>query len=673
MSDYLSKYQGAEIDERLERVDYLIPKSVIVNDFANDETDHVASASLSHQLKVLVDELFNRFVTNDTNQTIEGEKAFSDAALFSSGLTVPSGQTITITTDPVSIRGAVAKEYMDKRAVDTNVAGRGLKFIAGVGSAPNSVEIELDTASGLKFNDATVAAKLRVDINGTSEAGFANPSDELMMWSVSGNALRKIKKSALLGDLTKSLRIRGSWDPTANTVSGDAINASLTKGSSPITSDGDSPQGYQYYVSADGTFDLIDDNTPEQFRIGDSVVWTGTAWILLRDQSKVVSFTGAQGTSRQGLVTAASGDYSADMVTYTRASGKTDIQASSATVHLALNDLDDQKVGRNSPSFYGTTTLPNGTTADLALTFAGSPTSGVFYDGSGVTFTSSGVDIYSVLGNGLQTRPNMRYSVNGKGYLTDVNEAGVFSTMLASLTQLRLRGSVVKLIGLDNVDLLSATSSSMTMKVSGIDTLSLSTTAVTLSKPLVLPVGTVATPTLTFAGSPTSGIWNNAGAMSISVGGVEVTRFVDAGLLMKKPLLMGTENADAQQISWVANGTSPNDAVNLSQLTAAVNATYRADSSLTAISVSTAAAVFDITAVNGAKYLVYSKAGGSEGRQISEFLVTHDGLNIYVSEYGQVGADLMTVSFVLSGNNCIMNVAPVTGTIDVKVKTIALM
>jgi hypothetical protein len=673
MSDYLSKYQGEEIDERLERVDYLIPKSVIVNDFTHQEVDHVASASLSHQLKTLVDELFDRFVTNDTNQTIQGQKTFGDAALFSSGLTVPSGQTVIITTDPIDIRGAVAKEYMDKRAVDTDSAGRGLKFIAGPGSAANSIEIDLDAASGLKFNDASVAARLRVDINGTVEAGFANPTDELMMWSIADGALRKIKKSALLGDLTKSLRIRGNWNPVTNVVTGDALNGSLTKGSSPIAANGDTTQGYQYFVSEDGQFDLVDDTTPEQFRIGDSVVWSGTAWILLRDQSKVVAFTGKQGTSRQGNVTAAYGDYSADMVTYARESGATDVQPTSTDVLAAINDLDDKKVSRTNASFYGTTLFPNGTKAALAFTFAGDPTSGVYYDGSGVMVTAGGENIVSVKANGLVTQPNMRFSVNGKGYLTDVDESGIFSTLLASSTELRLRGSLVRIKGLDDVDLLTANSGGVLLRASDLDILNVTPTLIRAYKPIQSPVGAVASPSYTFTGFTTTGLWCSAsGNLAISAAGVEIGRYLPTGYLMKKPIFMGTSDADAQLISFVADAQAPRDAVNLAQMTAAVAATYRADSSLSAITVSTAAQVFDITLADGAKYLVSCK-GAAGARQISEFLVTHDGVNLYVSEYGQVGADLMTVAFVLSGNNCIMNVAPVTGAIDVKVKTIALM
>uniref|UniRef100_A0AAU6W4D1 Tail fiber protein n=1 Tax=Pseudomonas phage Cygsa01 TaxID=3138529 RepID=A0AAU6W4D1_9VIRU len=673
MSDYLSKYQGEEIDERLERVDYLVPKSVIVNDFDHAEPDHVGSASLTHQLKVLVDELFERFVTNDTNQTIQGQKTFGDHAVFSSGLTVPSGQTVTITTDPIDIRGAVAKEYMDKRAVDTNVAGRGLKFIAGAGNTANSIEIELDAACGLKFHDATAAARLRVDINGTVEAGFANSTDELLMWSIADGALRKIKKSALLGDLTKSLRIRGNWNPVTNVVTGDALNGSLTKGSSPIAANGDTTQGYQYFVNADGQFDLVDDNTPEEFHIGDSVVWSGTAWVLLRDQSKVVAFTGKQGTSRQGNVTAAYGDYSADMVTYSRPSGKTDVQENSTDLFLAINDLDDKKVSRTNASFYGTTLFPSGSKTALSYTFSGDPTSGMYFDSAaGMVMTSGGADIVAITASGAVANPNMKFSVNGKGYLTDVNESGIFSTLLASLGELRLRGSLVRFRGLDDLDFMSANSGGVLLRASDTDILNVTTNTIRAYKPIVAPVGVVGTPSYTFTGYATTGLWCNGGALSTSVLGVEITRHVSAGLLMKKPLLMGTADADAQLISFVADAQAPRDAVNLQQMTAAVNATYRPDATLTAITVSTAAQVFDITAADGAKYLVSAKTPAGV-RQISEFLVTHDGTDLYVSEYGQVGADVMTVAFVLSGNNCIMNVAPVTGAIDVKVKTIALM
>lgn len=672
MSDYLSKFAGEEIDERLERVDFLIPKSVIVNDFVHAEADHVAAAYLTNRLKAMADELFERFVNNDMDQTIEGQKTFGGAALFSAGLTVPSGQTIILATDPTDTRGAVAKQYVDKRAVDFDVAGRGLKFVQGTGNAANFIDIDLDAASGLKFTSDTVTGKLRIDINGTSEAGYANPIDELIIWSVADNALRKIKKSALLGDLTKSLRIRGTWDPNTNTVSADAMNGSLTKGSSPVAASGDTPVGYQYFVSVDGAFDLIDDNTPEQFHIGDSVVWSGTSWILLRDQSKVVSFTGKQGTSRQGAVSAANGDYSADMVSYSRPTGRTDVQGTSLNALQAINDLDDKKVSRTNASFYGTTIFPNGSKTDLAITFAGSPTSGVYFDGTSVVITSSGTDIYGVRDNGLQTRSGMRYSVNGKGYLTDLNESGTYSTVLASLTQLRLKGSAVRLMGLDDTDFMSATSGGVSLKASNVEVLSVSSAAVTAIQPIQAANGVIDKPSLSFSSNQSTGLWCSGSDMVVSVSGFEIGRWLAGSLLMKKPLMMGTSDATAQPINFVADATAPRDAVNLGQLQGAVAATYKPDSEVTGVTVSTACQVFDITQANGARYLVSAKRTDG-ARQISELLVCHDGTNVYVSEYGQVGADLMNISFVLSGNNCIMNVAPVSGSIVVKVKTIALM
>lgn len=674
MSDYLSKYRGEEIDERLERVDYLVPKSVIVNDFLNGETDHVASAWLSKQLKASVDELFLRFVTNDTNQTIQGAKTFQDPAVFSSGITVPSGQEIIIVADPTDPRGVVAKQYMDKRAVDTNVAGRGLKFLAGAGNTPNSIEIELDTRSGLKFSTEGVEGKLRVDINGAVEVGSADLNDEIMIHSASTGQLVKIKKSAFLGGLTKSLRLRGTWDPTTNTVIGDTLNASLSKTAAPIPPPGDTSDGYQYIVSSDGSYDLLGSATVEEFYTGDSVVWSGTEWVLVRDQSKVLSFKGAAGTARQGEVEAAYGDYNADMIPYNRPDGgKADIQSSSDNVEAAITDLDDRKVSRNFPVFAGTVKFQDGVSGDMAYSFTSDPTTGAYFYGGEVVYQVANQPIHLTNQTGLKTFPGKYISLNGKGHLVDVEEAGTFHILMAATNEARVRGVQVRLRAVDNSDMLIANSSSVSLRASNTTILNVDVAKVTLNKPLSAPIGTASAPGIYFGGDQATGFFSPANdRVGVAVAGIELARFRPNSVVFYSDIHLSPDGTPGVRMKYLADPEDVLDAVNKQSLDAAINSTYRPDV-IASISVSTAMATIPAAAIDGAKYLVCAKSD-SGARSVVEVLMTHDGVsNVYVSEYGQVGPDLVTISFVVSGSNIIMNVAPNSGTVTVKVKTVALL
>jgi len=671
MSDFLSKYNGEEIDERLERVDYLIPKSAITQSFETNLEDHVPSSAMSHELKRLVDILYERFVNNDMAQSIEGEKNFLAPALFSSGLTVPSGQEVTIATDPVGGRGAVAKEYMDKRAVDTNVAGKGLRFVAG---SPNSIEVELDFIPGLKLTTNDANAKLRVDITGTPEAGTAAQEDELLFHSVTDGLLRKIKKSAFLGGLTKSLRIRGTWDPSTNAVAGDALNATLAKAVAPVTPTGDSPDGSQYVVSADGSADIVGDGTTELFRQGDSVVWSGSAWLLLRDQSKVVSFAGAQGSYRQGMVVAAYGDYRSSMVTYDRLNAnKKDIQASTVDTETAISDLDDKKLPRLNPVILGSATFQDGSTGALSYNFSDA-TTGAYALAGEVVHQVSGQEVFSVKSTGLFTKAGKYISLNSLGYLTDYLDGATRHVLLSATNEARVRGSTVRIRGTNDVDIIAADPTLVAIRPGGVDVLRVTPTAISAKKQLVLEQGTAALPILNFNGYPADGMFNIGTGIGFSVTGVEKVRIQSTSVLMAVPVAMGTSAGTAKQINWLADPVADNDAVNLKTLNAKVASLYAANVFLTNITTSTAITSIDKTVYQGGKFIISCVATAGGPRQVVEVLLAHDGAaEVYVTEYGQVGPDLMTLSYSVSGNNVILNVLPNTGSCSFSLKTVALL
>ena len=110
-------------------------------------------------------------------------------------------------------------------------------------------------------------------------------------------------------------------------------------GSGPVGLAGDNTSGFAYSVQADGQFDLNATGTSTPMLAGDEIVWTGSAWILVPDAQAVKQVFG-----RTGPVIAATGDYKADQITYTRATGKTDISGQTTDVQIAINELDDKKV-----------------------------------------------------------------------------------------------------------------------------------------------------------------------------------------------------------------------------------------------------------------------------------------------------------------------------------------
>ena len=112
-------------------------------------------------------------------------------------------------------------------------------------------------------------------------------------------------------------------------------------GSGPVGLAGDNTSGFAYSVQADGQFDLNATGTSTPMLAGDEIVWTGSAWILVPDAQAVKQVFG-----RTGPVIAAPGDYKADQITYTRATGKTDISGQTTDVQIAINELDDKKVSR---------------------------------------------------------------------------------------------------------------------------------------------------------------------------------------------------------------------------------------------------------------------------------------------------------------------------------------
>jgi hypothetical protein len=116
---------------------------------------------------------------------------------------------------------------------------------------------------------------------------------------------------SVLGQLT----YMGTWNASTN-------NPTLANPPAPTT------QGDYYVVSAAGTQFSI------SFEIGDWIISNGTAWEKVDNTDAVASVFG-----RLGVVTAASGDYSAVQITYT-ATGN----VAATNVQAAIDELDSEKL-----------------------------------------------------------------------------------------------------------------------------------------------------------------------------------------------------------------------------------------------------------------------------------------------------------------------------------------
>ena len=151
---------------------------------------------------------------------------------------------------------------------------------------------------------------------------------------------------------------RGSWDVPGNAVTGDALNTSLTKGVAPDAGGGD-PTGFTYVVSVPGLLDLTDAPGDENWEIGDSASWSGTAWTQIKANPPVV----ASVFGRIGAIVAEDSDYTQTLVPDNFRSVNTDVtltatdeyaiycDATPGQLTVTLPDLTTAVVGADSQRF----------------------------------------------------------------------------------------------------------------------------------------------------------------------------------------------------------------------------------------------------------------------------------------------------------------------------------
>ncbi len=243
---------------------------------------------------------------------------------------------------PISIAQAVENDIHITRmtaieAVDTTQT-------ADIGSL-KARSINTGDNSGLGGGgDLSTDRDLVIDVSNAIEVTALNPSDIVMVDT--GSGVRKITRDNLLAGLGRGSELRGtvnpkSTDPTpinSMAIIGDSLNANLIGGQAPTFS-GVSPAGFTYIV----LLDPADRNTGVDIQVGgiifgttiletwtvfdqDQIIWVGEAgsgqWTHLETGDSVISVHG-----RQGVVTAAMGDYTASQVVSSSGNVQTDVNA----------------------------------------------------------------------------------------------------------------------------------------------------------------------------------------------------------------------------------------------------------------------------------------------------------------------------------------------------------
>ncbi|MGL5316806.1 MAG: hypothetical protein ACRC92_26350 [Peptostreptococcaceae bacterium] len=183
----------------------------------------------------------------------------------------------------------------------TVTLGGGLTGSANLAEGLNlnlNVGVGLEVTGGkVQFTDANITA-----------AQSADGADTIIIRTNGG--FKKVTKAQFLGGLTQALIFRGAWDPTDNTITGDALNTTinLTDNTAPSTESGDDPRGYSYIATKNATVKIGKDEAEvsHEIRIGDQIIWSTGGWQVIGNYNNVTTVF-----NRKGAIVAEKGDYDA--------------------------------------------------------------------------------------------------------------------------------------------------------------------------------------------------------------------------------------------------------------------------------------------------------------------------------------------------------------------------
>ncbi|MGL5316359.1 MAG: hypothetical protein ACRC92_24095 [Peptostreptococcaceae bacterium] len=187
----------------------------------------------------------------------------------------------------------------------TVTLGGGLTGSANLAEGLNlnlNVGVGLEVAGGkVQFTDANITA-----------AQSADGADTIIIKTNGG--FKKVTKAQFLGGLTQALIFRGAWDPTDNSVTGDALNTvlNLADNTAPATEAGDDPRGYSYIATKNATVKIGKDEAEvsHQVQVGDQIIWSTGGWQIIANYNNISTVFG-----RKGVITAEKGDYDAAKIT----------------------------------------------------------------------------------------------------------------------------------------------------------------------------------------------------------------------------------------------------------------------------------------------------------------------------------------------------------------------
>jgi hypothetical protein len=166
--------------------------------------------------------------------------------------------------------------------------------------------------------DLSLDRTLSLDINSlNSRVGTINNLDQIPIYDVSTNSVKKVTRADLLSGVTGAMIYQGTWDVTTNT---------------PTLSDANGVQGKYYVLQQAGAYDFGSGSIT--FAQGDWVIYNGTKWEKLLNSVIVPSVYG-----RTGHIVAQAGDYTALKIDNAPAGNiiATNVQA-------AINELDNKKI-----------------------------------------------------------------------------------------------------------------------------------------------------------------------------------------------------------------------------------------------------------------------------------------------------------------------------------------
>jgi hypothetical protein len=224
-------------------------------------------------------------------------------------------------------------------------------------------------------------------------------------------------------------------------------------------------------------------------------------------------------------VTAVSGS---NVTTMVRAQRDTTARAWVAGTIISINlHAEDLEEMRAYVKADGTYYAPAGTAAAPAFTFTSDTDTGLYWKAAnqlGVTANGSAVGFFASTGWNGAVVGNVTGNLSGNvtGNVTG-NLSGnvVLPSGTEALPSLALTGDL-------NTGMWSSGADTLDWSTGGTKRLTLSTTALTSTLSMVLPVGAAATPSLTFTGATNYGLYYASSAINFAVAGAQ-RAFVDAG------------------------------------------------------------------------------------------------------------------------------------------------